>query len=262
VGDAASSVSARRRAPEELRTALRTAIAIRNILHEERTLGFGVHCFEDPIISGGRDAPCLTQTLLRGEGFIASCDGDFLAMMSMVLTSVYLDLHCMMSNMYPVSYEGALRDHFGGHALQPSRKYPRTRSRRMTRLDHCAFVGVVSPEMTPEGRVELRDWGGTYEILREGRGCGNASWLVAGQRFTGVELKFDTRTLVVAGGRILETTEHRRVPYGERTALLEFDGLEQGVANISREHVVLSYEDHRDSFRILALVLGLYYVEC
>ncbi len=248
--------------PEELRTALRATIAIRNILHEERALGFGVNCFGDLIISGARDVPCLAQTLLREEGFIASCDGDFLAMLSMVLTSVYLDLPCMMSNMYPVSYQGALRDHFGGHPLSPSRKYPRLRWRRMARLGHCGFVGVVSPEMTPEGRVELRDWGGTYEIPRDGRGCGNAGRLIAGQRFTGVELKFDGATLVVAGGRVLETTEHRGMPYCERTALLEFDDLEKFVANISREHVVLSYGDHRDSFRILARVLRLRLVEC
>ena len=77
--------------PDELRQALRTYLAIAEILKQERALGFGVNCFGDLITSGGRDVPCLAQSLLREDGYIASCDGDYLAMMSMVLTSFFLE---------------------------------------------------------------------------------------------------------------------------------------------------------------------------
>ncbi len=248
---------ARRVRPVELRTALRIALGIRDILIEDRALGFGVNCFGDLIPAGGRDVPCLAQTLLRDEGFLATCDGDFLALASMALTTGFLDLPCMMSNMYPVRYVGALTDHFGGHALSPGHRYPRRRWPNLARLGHCAFVGVISPEMDPRGRVELADWGGTWEIRRDGRGCGNGGRLKGGEPFTGVELKFDGRTLLVAEGRVLETTEHRGMPYCERTALLEFRDLEGFVREISREHVVLAYGRHAARFQTLARVLGL-----
>lgn len=243
--------------PAELMEAVRAALAIRAILEKERALGFGANCFGDLIPKGGRDVPCLAQTLLREEGYIASCDGDFLAMMSMVLTSFFLDKPCMMSNMYPVKYVGALTDHFGGNPLSPGRAYPRAEWKNLARLGHCGFVGVVSPEMSPEGKVELKDWGGTWEIRRDGRGCGNAGRLAAGERITAVELKFDGKTLLVADGEVCETTEHKGMPHCERTALLRFRNLEGFVTNISREHTVVVYGGHIPEFRVLAKTLGL-----
>jgi hypothetical protein len=85
-------------------------------------------------------------------------------MMSMVLTSFFLDLPCMMSNMYPVQYVGALKDHFGDPLSPDIAKYPQNTWKNLARLGHCGFVGVVSPEMDPSGVAELHDWGGTYEI--------------------------------------------------------------------------------------------------
>jgi L-fucose isomerase-like protein len=243
--------------PEELAAAVRTTLAIREILRKERALGFGLNCFGDLIPKGGRDVPCLAQTLLREEGYIASCDGDFLAMTSMALTTYFLDKPCMMSNMYPVKYVGALTDHFGGNPLSPARKYPRADWKNLARLGHCGFVGVVSPEMAPAGKVELSDWGGTWEIKRDGRGCGNGGRLAAGERITAIELKFDGKTLLVADGEVCETTEHKGMPHCERTALLRFRDLEAFVADISREHTVVVYGDHIPEFRVLANTLGL-----
>jgi hypothetical protein len=244
--------------PEELRQALRTYLAIRGILEEERALGFGVNCFGDLIIKGGRDVPCLAQTLLREDGYIASCDGDYLALMSMVLTTFFLDLPSMMSNMYPVRHVGALKDHFGGDPLSPNlKKYPKTTWKNLARLAHCGFVGVISPEMDPRGRVVLNDWGGTWEIKRDGRGCGIDGALRAGEIMTAVELKFDGRTLLVARGEVQETTRHQGLPHCESTALLRFDDLEAFVEDISREHTVVLYGDHTSALKTLAGVLGL-----
>lgn len=244
--------------PAELRQALRTYLAIREILEEEEALGFGVNCFGDLVVHGGRDVPCLAQTLLREDGYIASCDGDYLAMMSMVLTSFFLDLPCMMSNMYPVRYVGALRDHFGGDPLSPNpKKHPRKTWKNLARLAHCGFVGVISPEMDPHGKVVLNDWGGTWEIKRDGRGCGIDGALRAGQTMTAVELKFDGRTLLVARGEVLETTRHKGMRHCETSALLRFNDLESFVEDISREHTVILYGDHADALRTLAGVLGL-----
>lgn len=236
--------------------ALQTSRAIQDILEEERALGFGVNCFGDLIVRGGRDTPCLAQCLLREKGYIASCDGDFIAMMSMVLTTFFLDKPCMMSNMYPVSYVGALSDHFGD-PLSPPESYPKSRWRNMARLAHCGYVGVVSPEMTPSGKVHLNDWGGTYEIKRDGRGCGIDGELAPGQPVTVVELCFDAARLLVAPARIVETTRHAGMPHCESSALLEFDDLTGFVENISREHTVVVYGDHVRDFEILAAALGL-----
>ena len=84
---------------------------------------FGVNCFGDLVIEGGRDVPCLAQSLLREDGYIGSCDGDYLAMISMVLSTYFTDQTVMMSNMYPIEYPGALKDHFGDSLLPSKKKY-------------------------------------------------------------------------------------------------------------------------------------------
>lgn len=243
--------------PEELHQALRTYLALKEILEEEKALGFGLNCFGDLIIKGGRDVPCLAQALLREDGYIASCDGDYLAMTSMALTSFFLDKPCMMSNMYPVQFVGALKDHFGDPLSPDPDRYPREEWKNLARLGHCGFVGVVSPEMDPSGLTVLKDWGGTYEIKRDGRGCGNAGELAGGEKITVIELKFDGRTFLVARGEVAETTHHQGMPHCELTALLRFENLEGFVENISREHTVVVYGDHVTEFEVLSRVLGL-----
>ena len=242
--------------PSELEQALRVYLSIKSILEERGAFAFGVNCYGDLIINGGRDVPCLAQALLREDGYIASCDGDFLAIESMALASVYLDAPCMMSNMYPVSYEGALRDHFGDPLSPDEKLYPRAQWKNLARLGHCAFVGVVPPEMTPEGRAALRDFGGTWEIKRDGRGCGMDADMRGNTEATAIELKFDGFTLLVARLKVLETTHHR-LPHCETTALLEFEDLPKLVQNISREHTVILYGDHVRELEVLADALGL-----
>ncbi len=245
--------------PEWRRQAVRTYMGIRAVVEDERAIGEGVNCFGDLLIAGDeRDTPCLAQTLLREDGYIASCDGDFLALMSMALATFYLDKTCMMSNMYPVSYVGALRDHFGGDPLSPDpARYPREEWANLARLGHCAFVGVVSPEMTAEGRSALHDWGGTWEMKRDGRGCGIDGELAAGEPVTVVELRFDAKTLLIAGAEVAETTRHEGMPHCEATALLRFRDLPGFVDNISREHTAVVYGDHVEDLRVLGEALGL-----
>ena len=241
---------------EELDQAIRTYLAIRDILEEEHALGFGVNCFGDLIIGGGRDTPCLAQLLLREEGYIAACDGDFIAMMGMVLANFYLNKPAMMSNLYPVSYVGALTDHFGD-PLSPGDQYPRSEWSNFARLAHCGYVGVVSPEMTPAGKTYLRSWGGTYEIKRDGRGCGVDGDLAGGEPITVISLASDMRRLMIAKARVAETTRHPHLPHCEASGLLEFRDLRGFEEAVSRDHVVILYGDHQRDFEILAGVLGL-----
>ena len=247
--------------PAELDKAIRVYLSIKSILEERKAFAFGVNCYGDLIINGGRDVPCLAQAFLREDGYIASCDGDFLAMESMALATVCLDAACMMSNMYPVSYEGALRDHFGDPLSPDGKLYPRERWKNLARLGHCAFVGVVPPEMTPGGRATLRDFGGTWEIKRDGRGCGMDADMIGDREATAIELKFDGGTLVVARLKVLETTHHG-LPHCETTALLEFDDLPKLIRNISREHTVIFYGDHVREMEVLADALGLKCIVC
>ncbi len=241
---------------EELDQAIRTYLAIRDILEEERALGFGVNCFGDLIIRGGRDTPCLAQLLLREEGYIASCDGDFIAMTGMILANFFLNKPAMMSNLYPVSYVGALTDHFG-EPLSPGEEYPRSEWRNFARLAHCGYVGVVSPEMTPSGKTYLRSWGGTYEIKRDGRGCGVDGDLAGGEPITVISLGSDMKRLMIAQARVAETTRHPHLPHCEASGLLEFRDLAGFEEAVSRDHVVVIYGDHQRDFEILAGVLGL-----
>jgi L-fucose isomerase-like protein len=241
--------------------ALRTYLSIRSILEERKAFGFGVNCYGDLIIKGGRDVPCLAQALLREDGYIASCDGDFLALESMAFASICLDEPCMMSNMYPVSYVGALRDHFGDPLSPDESKYPRARWKNLARLGHCGFVGVVPAEMTPDGKATLRDFGGTWEIKRDGRGCGIDADMRGDTPATAIELKFDGKTLVIAGLKVLETTHHG-FSHCETTALLEFNDLEKLVQNISREHTVIVYGDHVRELVVMGEALGLTCVVC
>jgi hypothetical protein len=247
--------------PVELDQALRTYLAIASILEERKAFGFGVNCYGDLIINGGRDVPCLAQSLLREDGYLATCDGDFLALESMAFASVYLNEPCMMSNMYPVKYIGALGDHFGNPLPPDESRYPRSRWKNLARLGHCAFVGVVPPEMTQSGQASLRDFGGTWEIKRDGRGCGIDADMRADTPATAIELKFDGKTLLLARVKVLETTHHG-LPHCETTALLEFEDLEKLVEHISREHTVIVYGDHVQELSVLAEVLGLSRVVC
>lgn len=240
----------------ELHQALRTFLAIREILVEERAIGFGVNCFGDLIIGGCRDVPCLAQLFLREEGYIAACDGDFIAMISMALGTYYLDKPCMTSNLYPVSYVGALTDHFGD-PLSPGKGYLKTSWKNLARMAHCGFVGVVSPEMTPTGKSILRDWGGTYEIKRDGSGCGIDGDLIGGESITVVSLNFGARELMVTSGQVAETTRHEHMPHCESSALLSLNDLPGFFEAVSRDHVVLFYGDHVREFEILTSVLNL-----
>ena len=242
--------------PEALDQAIRTYLAIRDILEEEKALGFGVNCFGDLIIGGGRDTPCLAQLLLREEGYIASCDGDFIAMTGMILANFFLDKPAMMSNLYPVSYIGALTDHFGD-PLSPGEAYPRTEWSNFARLAHCGYVGVVSPEMTSSGKTYLRSWGGTYEIKRDGRGCGVDGDLAGGEPITVISLASDMKRLMIARARVAETTRHPHLAHCESSGLLEFRDLRGFEEAVSRDHVVVVYGDHQRDFEILAGVLGL-----
>ena len=241
---------------EDLDQAIRTYLAIREILEEERALGFGVNCFGDLIIRGGRDVPCLAPLLLREEGYIASCDGDFIAMTGMILANFFLDKPAMMSNLYPVSYVGALTNHFGD-PLSPGEEYPRSNWHNFARLAHCGYVGVVSPEMTPSGKTYLRSWGGTYEIKRDGSGCGVDGDLAGGEPITVISLASDMQRLMIAGARVAETTRHPDMPHCESSGLLEFRDLRGFEEAVSRDHVVVIYGDHQRDFEILAGVLGL-----
>lgn len=243
--------------PDELRQALRGTVAIRRILEEEQAIGFGVNCFGDLIIGGGRDTPCLAQVLLREEGYIASCDGDYVCMMSMALATHMLDKQCVMSNMYPVQYVGALTDHFGDPLSPDPTVYPREEWPNLARLGHCGFVGVVSPEMSPSCCVALHDWGGTYEIKRDGSGCGIDGDLAPGTPITVVELCFDGRTLLLAEAEVCETTRHEGMPHCESTALLRFRDLPGFVENISREHTAIVYGSHVEDLTVLGSELGL-----
>jgi len=243
--------------PDQLMNAVRTYLAIKSILEEEQALGFGVNCFGDLITGGGHDMPCLAQVLLREDGYIASCDGDYLAMMSMVLTSFFLDKPCMMSNMYPVQYVGAITDHFGDALTPDPARYQREEWPQLARLAHCGYAGVVSPEMAPTGKVTLNDWGGTYEMKRDGLGCGIDGELAAGQHATIVQLKFNGRTLLAVDAEVCETTRHANMRHCEATALLKFRDLPGFIDNISREHSVLCYGEHVEDFQVLAGVLGL-----
>ncbi|HJR80032.1 MAG TPA: hypothetical protein VJ821_08165 [Anaerolineales bacterium] len=241
---------------EDLDQAIRTYLAIREILEEERALGFGVNCFGDLIIRGGRDTPCLAQLLLREEGYIAACDGDFIAMMGMVLANFFLNKPAIMSNLYPVSYVGALTDHFGD-PLSPGEAYPRSGRHNFARLAHCGYVGVISPEMTPGGKTHLRSWGGTYEIKRDGRGCGTDGDLAANEPITVISLGADMQRLMIAQARVAETTRHSNLPHCEASGLLEFRDLVGFEEAASRDHVVVVYGDHQRDYEILAGVLGL-----
>lgn len=245
--------------PDQLRQAVRSYLSIKSILQEEKAAAFGLNCFGDLIIKGGRDVPCLAQTLLREDGYITSCDGDYVAMMSMMLITHYLDKPCMMSNMYPVEYVGALKDHFGDPLSPNTDIYPEERWKNLARLAHCGFVGIVSPEMTPTGKVSLKDWGGTYEIKRDGSGCGIDGDMIAHAPATVVELKFDGRTLLLADAKICETSRHPGMPHCESSVLMEFRDLPAFVENISREHTAVVYGSHIEDFKVLAQILKLDY---
>ena len=94
---------------DQLKEAVRVYLSIKLILEEEKASALGLNCFGDLVIHGDRDVPCLAQTFLREDGYVTACDGDFIAMMSMMLITHLLDKPCMMSTMYPVKYLGALR---------------------------------------------------------------------------------------------------------------------------------------------------------
>jgi hypothetical protein len=238
-----------------LHMALKTWIAIREVLERRSAIGFGVNCFGDLIPKGHRQVPCLAQVLAREEGYIAACDGDFCCLASMALMTHLTGRTCTMSNLYPVSYVGALGAHFGDPLSPDPARFAPAEWPNLGRLAHCGFAGVVSPEVAG-GTVDLRDWGGTYEIKRDGRGCGVDGDMPAGA-VTAVELKFDGRTLLAASAEVIETTRHSGMPHCEKSVLMRFRDLPGFVRRISREHPAIVYGDHLPDLRVAAPVLGL-----
>ncbi len=242
---------------EELAQAIRVYLAIKPILEKEQALAFGVNCYGDLLIEGGRDVPCFAQSLLREDGYIASCDGDYLTLAGMMFITFLLDKPCMMSNIYPIEYEGAMINHFDNPLVPDGAKYRKEQWKNLARLGHCGFVGVVPSEMTPDGKAFLSDWAGTFEIKRDGRGCGIDGDLKANSPCTVIELKFDCKTLLITEAEICETTRHASLPHCESTALLRFRDLRGFLENISREHPTLVYGNHIEDLKILGDVLGL-----
>lgn len=234
---------------------VKTWLAIREVLERTRAIGFGVNCFGDLVPGGHRDVPCLAQLLAREEGYVAACDGDFCCLASMALMTHLTGQTCTMSNLYPVSYVGALREHFGDPLAPDPARFAPAEHAGLARLAHCGFVGVISPEVAG-GPVALRDWGGTYEIRRDGRGCGIDADLPPGA-VTAVELKFDGLTLLAAVGEVVETTRHPGLPHCESSALLRFRDLPGFVRAISREHPAIVYGDHTEALRTVAPLLKL-----
>jgi L-fucose isomerase-like protein len=238
-----------------LMTAIKTWLAIRHVLEETKALGFGVNCFGDLIPRGHRDVPCLAQVLAREEGYLAACDGDFCCLASMAVMTHLTGKTCTMSNLYPVSYVGALGAHFGDPLSPNEQQFPRAEWNNLARLAHCGFAGVVSPEVAG-GPVDLRDWGGTYEIKRDGRGCGVDGRMPPGP-ITAVEVKFDGRTLLAAAGEVIETSDHPGMPHCEKSVLLRFRNLPDFVKRISREHPAIVYGEHLEDLQVAAPVLGM-----
>ena len=111
--------------------------------------------------------------------------------------------------------------------------------------------------MTPTGKTALRSWGGTYEIKRDGCGCGVDGDLAGGEPITVISLASDMQRLMIAQARVAETTRHPHLPQCEASALLEFRDLAGFEKAASRDHVVILYGDHQRDFEILAVVLGL-----
>ena len=243
--------------PDELEKAVAYYLGLREILIERQAFAFGVNCFGDVIPRGMRIVPCLAQQLAREDGFSTGCDGDFCAIIGLAMLEKITSQPAMMSNLYPLAYRGALIGHFGDPLDCDSRW--RTHSfENMARLAHCGFAGVVPPPMTPSGKVRLRDWGGTYEIKRDGRGCGIDGELRGGQTFTVIEPKFDGKTLLITRGTVLETTRHAGMPHCESSVLLEFENLPAFIRNISREHIALVYGDWIPEIQTAARVLGMH----
>ena len=237
---------------KELITALRTYFGIRDIMDEEKACGFGVNCYGELIIEGSRDVPCLAQCLAREEGFIAACDGDYCAMINMAMATMLLDKPCMMSNIYPLAYVGALTEHFGDKLASKEKD-----QKNLARFGHCGYIGVASPEMSPSGKARLSDWGGTYELKRDGKGCGIDCDLAGNTEFTGIQLHFNGKDFMIIHGEVVETTRHPGMPHCESTGLLRLDDLDFFIRHISREHLVIVYGDCRRELEILAGVLGL-----
>ena len=238
-----------------LMTAIKTWLAIREVMVRTKAIGFGVNCFGDLIPRGHREVPCLAQVLAREEGYVAACDGDFCCLSSMAVMTHLTGRTCTMSNLYPVSYVGALGSHFGEPLSPDPARFAPSEWANLGRLAHCGFAGVVSPEIAG-GPVDLRDWGGTYEIKRDGRGCGVDGDMPPGA-VTAVELKFDGRTLLAAAGEVIETTKHANMPHCEKSVLMRFRNLPGFVKRISREHPAIVYGDHIPDLQAAAPVLGL-----
>ena len=242
----------------ELEKAIRIYLAIKPVLEKEEALAYGVNCYGDLLIEGGRDVPCFAQSLLREDGYIASCDGDYLTLAGMMFMTFLLDKPCMMSNIYPIDYEGAMVNHFDNRLLPDEAVYPKKQWKNLARLGHCGYVGVVPSEMTPDGKAFVREWAGTLEINRDGRGCGIDGDLVANTPCTVIELKFDCKTLLITEAEVCETTRHEGLPHCESTVLLRFRDLPGFLENISREHPTLVYGNHVEDLRIMGDVLGLH----
>jgi len=94
---------------EDFRTSLKIEKAIRNMLEEKKTKFFTVKCFD--ILEPLKGTACLALSRLNDEGFVAACEGDVAASLTMLLLSRASGLPSFMGNVAKVKGRSMLLAH-------------------------------------------------------------------------------------------------------------------------------------------------------
>lgn len=205
-------------AKEELVKPLKIYLALKNIIRNYGLDAITVRCFD--VIKELKTTACLSLALLNSEGFVAGCEGDLPAVVTMYLASKLSDSPAFMGNLAWVE---------GNEVL----------------VAHC----TVALKLTRAYELKTH--------FESGLGVGIAGFIPEGSKVTMVRLDPISRTLRFAVGTVASgvplSAHHCRTQVRIRLNADLKNLIEYSIGN----HYVLVFEDISEELKYVAEVLGL-----
>ncbi len=203
---------------DELIKPLKIYLALKNIIKNYRLDAITIRCFD--VIKELKTTACLSLALLNSEGFVAGCEGDLPAVVTMYLASHLSNSPAFMGNLAWVE---------GSEAL----------------ITHC----TVALKLTKAYELKTH--------FESGLGVGVAGFIPEGSKVTMVRLDPITRTLRFAVGTVVSgvplSNQHCRTQIKVRFNVDLKDLVKYSIGN----HYVLVFEDISDELNYVAEVLDL-----
>ena len=193
---------------EDFRTSLKIEKAIKKMLEDRGTRFFAIKCFD--ILEPLKGTACLALSRLNDEGYVAVCEGDIAAALTMLLLSRASGLPSFMGNVVKVDN----RSMFLAHCTSPTRIL--SSFKYMTHFESGLGVGIAG-EMKEGETVTVARIDTKRKLLRAGSGK------VISEPFRGDVCRTQVRVVLDDPSPVVKDPigNHYALTLGDHTKLLE-----------------------------------------